>query len=111
VVAVNVLIAPQAPSADLAQVHSLFSTIAHEIPLRHGTILRGSLPLASLDALAQSGAVLWIERAPKRRLVDEAASKLVGGDDGRNATSTVTPRPSRQAEIRGAIPFSVTTVI
>ena len=47
-----------------------------------GTFLRGSLPPASLDALAQSSSVLWIERAPRRKLVDEAAAKLVGGDDG-----------------------------
>jgi len=90
VVSVNVLIAPQTPSAELAQVRSLFSIILHESQLRRGTILRGTLPAASLDALAQSGAVLWVERAPKRRLVDEAASKLVGGNDGFTATPTVT---------------------
>src|SRR5208283_2874997 len=33
---------------------------------------------------------LWIERAPRRKLVDELASKLVGGDDGLTGTPTVT---------------------
>ena len=49
-----------------------------------------SLPPANLDALAQSSSVLWIERAPRRKLVDEAAAKLVGGDDGLVGTPTVT---------------------
>jgi serine protease AprX len=89
-VTVNVLIAPQTPSASLKQVRSLFSSVLHESQLRRGTIVRGSLPPGRLDALAQSSDVLWIERAPKRRLVDEAASKLVGGDDGFTATPTVT---------------------
>jgi len=89
-IAVNVLISPRATPAQIAEVRSLLSNVVHESQLRHGTILRGSLPPARLDALAQSSAVLWIERAPKRRLVDEAASKLVGGDDGRTATPTVT---------------------
>jgi serine protease AprX len=90
VLAVNVLIAPQTTAGEFAQVRGFFSSIAHESQLRQGTILRGSLPPGRLDALAQFSAVLWVERAPKRRLVDEAASKLVGGDDGLTATPTVT---------------------
>jgi hypothetical protein len=43
-----------------------------------------------LNKLAGLEAVLWIEPAPRRKLVDEAASKLVGGDDGQVATPTVT---------------------
>ena len=39
--------------------------------------------------MAQSDSVLWLERTPRRKLVDEAAAKLVGGDDGRTATPTV----------------------
>jgi serine protease AprX len=89
VIAVSVLLAPQAAAAELAAVRSLFSTISHESVLRQGTFLRGSLAPGQLDALAQSGAVLWVERAPRRKLVDEAASKLVGGDDGRVGTPTV----------------------
>jgi hypothetical protein len=42
------------------------------------------------NSAAQSGSVLWIERAPKRKLVDEAASKIVGGDDGNTGTPTLT---------------------
>jgi hypothetical protein len=89
-VAVNALIAPQATPSAIAEVRSLFSTIVHESQLRQGTILRGALAPARLDALAQSSCVLWIENAPRRKLVDELAAKLVGGDDGRTGTPTVT---------------------
>ena len=58
--------------------------------MRLGLIVRGELSPGHLDALAQSSAVLWVEPAPRRKLVDEAASKLVGGDDGSVATPTVT---------------------
>ena len=89
-VAVNVLIAPQATPGELAEVRSLFATITHESQLRQGIILRGALAPARLDALAQSSCVLWIEHAPRRKLVDELAAKLVGGDDGQTGTPTVT---------------------
>jgi subtilisin family serine protease len=90
IVAVNVLLASQAPPGEIAEVRGLFSTIAHVSHLRQGFILRGSIAPARLEALAQSGSVLWIERAPRRKLVDELAAKLVGGDDGRTGTPTVT---------------------
>jgi hypothetical protein len=89
-VTVNVLISPGAAPAEIAGVHYLFSSVQHESRLRQGTILRGDLDPARLQVLAQSGAVLWIERAPKRKLVDEAASKIVGGDDGQTGTPTLT---------------------
>ena len=87
-VALSVLIAPHATSSEIAEVRALFSAIAHETPLRQGTILQGSLAPGRLDALAQSSCVLWIEHAPRRKLVDELAAKLVGGDDGRTGTPT-----------------------
>jgi hypothetical protein len=90
VLAVNVLLSPQATAAEIAEVRSLLSNVAYESKLRQGTILRGNLLPASLDALAQSSAVLWVERAPRRKLVDEMAAKLVGGDDGLTGTPTVT---------------------
>ena len=68
------------------------SSVQHESDLRQGVILRGQLDAAQLPTLAQSGAVLWIEPAPKRKLVDEAASKIVGGDNGNVATPTLTQK-------------------
>jgi subtilisin family serine protease len=90
VVAVNVLIAPRSTPDEIAEVRALFSTIAHQSQLRQGTILRGTLAPSRLDALARSPGALWVENAPRHKLVDETASKLVGGDDGRTATSTMT---------------------
>ncbi len=89
-VAVNILLSPDAESAEVAGVRSLLSSVQHENHLRQGTILRGTLNPVNLPALAQSGSVLWIERAPKRKLVDELASKIVGGDDGNTGTPTLT---------------------
>jgi serine protease AprX len=90
IVTVNILLSPDAKSAEIAGVRSLLSSVQHESRLRQGTILRGTLDPARLPALAQSGSVLWIERAPKRKLVDELASKIVGGDDGNTGTPTLT---------------------
>lgn len=87
---VSVLLSPGATAAEIAGVKSFFSTVQRQSDLRMGTILRGRLHLNQLPALAASDAVLWIEPEPKHKLVDEAASKLVGGDDGNVATPTVT---------------------
>jgi Subtilase family len=87
---VNVLISPGATPAEIANVKSQLASVKHESDLRLGTILRGRLNLANLPALAQSDSVLWIEPAPNWKLLDEQASKLVGGDDGNVGTPTVT---------------------
>ena len=89
-VAVNILTSPDVTPMEIAGVRSLLSSVQHESRLRQGTILRGTLDPARLPALAQSGSVLWVERAPKRKLVDESASKIVGGDDGNVGTPTIT---------------------
>ena len=89
-VTVNVMLSPGTAPAEIAGVRALLSSVQHENHLRQGTILRGSLDPAQLQALAQSGSVLWIERAPKRKLIEEPASKVVGGDDGNVGTPTLT---------------------
>ena len=88
--AVNILLSPGAAEAEIAGVRSLLSSVERESHMRQGTILRGRLQSTRLDALAQSSSVLWIERAPRRKLVDELASKIVGGDDNHAGTPTVT---------------------
>ena len=87
---VSILLSASATPAEIAAVRSLLVSVQSESHLRQGTFLRGDLPPKRLDALSQSSVVLWVENAPKHKLVDEAASKLVGGDDGRVATPTVT---------------------
>ncbi len=89
-VSVNILLSPNASAAEIAAVRGHLGTLHHESHLRQGVIVRGELSPGQLDALAQSGSVLWIERAMKRKIVDEAAAKIVGGEDGMLATRTVT---------------------
>ena len=84
------LLSPAATAAEIATTRSLLAAIHGESRLRQGTVLRGTLAAAQLDLLAQSSAVLWVEKTPKRKLVDEAASKIVGGDDGQAASPTLT---------------------
>ncbi|HZM06290.1 MAG TPA: S8 family serine peptidase [Candidatus Saccharimonadales bacterium] len=88
--AVNLLLSPHATAGEVAQVRGLLKSVIHESRLRQGFILRGVLEPGALNKLAALDAVLWIEPAPHRKLVDEAAAKLVGGDDGNVATPTVT---------------------
>src|SRR5215471_4585218 len=87
---VNILIVPGATAQQIRAIRSSLLTIEHQSTLRQGTVLRATVDSGQLSALAQSDAVLWIERAPKRKLVDELASKLIGGDDGKTGTPTVT---------------------
>ena len=89
-VSVNILLAPNVSAAEIAAVRAHLGGLAQESHLRQGVIVRGELSPGQLDALAQASAVLWVERATKRQLVDEAAAKIVGGDDGLLATRTTT---------------------
>ncbi len=89
-ISVNILLSSSSTPAEISAVRALLAPVQSQDDLRQGVILRGNLPPKNLPALTQSGAVLWVENQPKRKLVDEAASKLVGGDDGRVATPTVT---------------------
>ena len=87
---VNLLLSPNASAVEIAAVKKLLGVTHHETHLQSGIFLRGEMSASQLDALAQENSVLWIERAQKRKLVDEAAAKIVGGDDGTVATRTVT---------------------
>jgi hypothetical protein len=95
---ITALLAPDATTTEVTAVTAQFSTIQRRSQLHLGTIVQGSLNLSRLPALAESSAVLWIEPASKRKLVDEAAAKIVGGDDGQVATPTLT----QQAGFNGA---------
>jgi len=89
-VAVNILLAPGVTPAELADVRSMLAAVHHESRLRQGTVVQASLQPGLLQVLANSSAVLWIEPTPKHKLLDEPASKLVGGDDGQAGTPTLT---------------------
>jgi len=87
---VNVLLSPKASAPDAAIVQRLLKRVDRRSTLRFGTIVQGEVTPAALSALARSDAVLWIEPAPKLKLFDEIASKIVGGDDGNAGTRTET---------------------
>src|SRR5438128_1819414 len=87
---VRVLLSPQASARQRAMVRRALRPFARETKLRFGNILQGVVTPAQLSALAQSDSVLWIEPAPKPKLLDEISSKIVGDDDGTNGTRTAT---------------------
>lgn len=80
--AVSVLLAPRARPNDAAAARGQFAQITGQSELRQGIILRGEIPADKLHQLAESPAVLWIEPAPRMKLQDEIATKIVAGDDG-----------------------------
>lgn len=85
-VAVSVLLAADSSPQQLAGARALMKKRLSESSTRFGHVWRGEIPRAQLKALATSDAVLWIERAPKIRLFDETASKIVGGESDTHAT-------------------------
>lgn len=87
---INVLLPASCTVAEVNSVKAMFTSVSQESHLRQGIFLRGIISSSQVDTLAQSGSVLWVEKAPKRKLVDEAASKIVGGDDGEVGTDTLT---------------------
>jgi len=89
-VSVNILLSPTASRSEIAAVRAQLSMFHHQSQLQQGMIMQADILPVRLEALAQSDATLWIEPAPKRKLFDEFASKIVGGDDGALATRTVT---------------------
>ena len=89
-VSVNLLLAPSASGKEIAAVRKILGVTHHESHMQQGVFVRGEISVKQLDALAQESSVLWVERAQKRKLVDEAASKIVGGEDGNLATRTIT---------------------
>lgn len=78
--AVSVLISPRAKASESQSARGLFDRVDRESPLRIGTVLHGQINPNRLQSLAESRAVLWIEPAPKMRLYDEVASRIVAGD-------------------------------
>lgn len=87
-VAVSVLLATDAAAPELTTARGLMKKLSSESVTRFGRVWRGEISRTKLNTLAASDAVLWIERAPKMKLNDETAAKIVGGDSGGHATVT-----------------------
>lgn len=80
--AITVLAASDTTGGELEQIRSLLTVVDQDSLLKSGRILRGTLAAGRMLDLANSPAVLWIEPAPRMKLFDEVASKLVAGDAG-----------------------------
>lgn len=85
---ISVLLSPAATPQELAGAHGSLLRLARASRMRFGTVLQGDVNAAQLTALAESPAVLWIEPAPRIKLFDEIASKIMGGEGGGHATVT-----------------------
>jgi hypothetical protein len=81
---VSVLLVPRPTSAEIQSVRNLMASVQQESTLRSGSVIRGRVDPGQLDSLIQSETVLWVEPAPRMKLVDEVSSKLVAGDGGPN---------------------------
>jgi len=81
-IGVAILLAPHARASEVAEARSALASIEQESALRSGTVLRGKINAARLDALSKSDAVLWIEPSRPMKMFDEVASKIVAGDGG-----------------------------
>ncbi|HMJ88297.1 MAG TPA: S8 family serine peptidase, partial [Candidatus Acidoferrum sp.] len=87
-VEVSILLAQDSTAQQLGAARGLLKRIGSQSSMRFGHVWRGALNATLIAKLAESDAVLWVEAAPKMKLVDETASKIVGGDSGGHATWT-----------------------
>jgi len=83
---VSILFSPTATPAELAEARARLAKIQQQSHSRFGSVLRGRITPVQLQRLAESSAVLWIEPAPRMKLVDEISSKLVAGEGTGHST-------------------------
>ncbi len=86
--AITVLLSPSSTPPEIARTRAAFQSVHQHATHRFGVVIRGVVPSRLLQTLAESPAVLWIEPAPKMKLVDAVSSKIVGGDCGGPWTCT-----------------------
>jgi hypothetical protein len=76
---VGFALVPDTPPVERVALRRAMARFERESNSRYGSILRGQVSPAQLAFLARSPFVLWIEPAPRMKLIDEIASKIVGG--------------------------------
>lgn len=81
---VQILILREARSEDRALIARHLRSARVRGSLEIGVIHQGVLDAAGLKVLAQSASVLWIEPAPRMRLVDQVATEIVAGASQKN---------------------------
>ncbi|MGE3312311.1 MAG: S8 family serine peptidase [Limisphaerales bacterium] len=78
---ISLQLVPDATPAERVAIRRAMQRFEREATLPQGAILRGRITPSQLAFLARSPLVLWIEPAPRMKLIDEIASKIVGGGD------------------------------
>ncbi len=86
---VKLLLAASSSGQERVWVRRLLVTVQEEGRWPFGFTVQGTIEARRLVELARSPAVLWIERAPRFRLLDEIATKIVAGDDNEFGTRAV----------------------
>lgn len=84
---VSALVAPGASPVEMAEVRRQFTHFTRVSQTGQGMILEGRVEAARFPRLARAAALLWVERAPRFKLVDGVASQMVAGV-GANEIST-----------------------
>lgn len=80
----QVLVLNGAPAEDRALIARHLRNARVRSVLDMGGIHHGWVDAAGLQVLSRSGSVLWIEPAPRMRLVDQVATEIVAGESRRN---------------------------
>ena len=78
--AVKLLLAPGATAMDTALIRRHLQQAQQRVTFSLGTTFQGEVSPAGLRVLAQSPAVLWIEPAPRMKLVDQVSTEIVAGE-------------------------------
>lgn len=85
-IAVKIMLTPRLSASQKQSLAKILDLIEGESPLRYGSIVNAKIKAYRLKELAESGAVLWIEPAPRMRLFDELSTKIVAGSGGAPGT-------------------------
>lgn len=78
-VKLRVLLTTETDPLRARSVARLFTHVSLRPASRFGALLEGELPVDRLDALAGSDAVVWIEAAPKPKLLDAVSVEITEG--------------------------------
>lgn len=86
---VKLLLSPLATHAEINKLARTLGPAPRPSHSQFGVVLSGRATAAQLGVLARSPLVLWIEPAPRMRLYDELATKIVAGDNFEPGTLAV----------------------
>ncbi|MCX8108528.1 MAG: S8 family serine peptidase, partial [Verrucomicrobiae bacterium] len=78
---VKIVLSPIASPVEVGRLARTLSRSSRPVFHSLGPTMSGTVTLAQLAVLANSPLVLWIEPAPRMKLLDEIATKIVCGDD------------------------------